>query len=111
MSVRIEHHIDASEPQPDGSYSFYYEYDLYYFDNNSESILVARSYMNTPTEVSFLSKSKSTVDGEEIEFLSESDFKTPLLIEAIQYLRDLGKTQCKWLKKNSRKGYVKCPIC
>lgn len=92
MQVEITHHIDASEPNTDGMYDYYYQYDLFRFSDGVVA-LVARSYVDEPEEAHFLSME---TDGEQ-RLLSIQDIGSLFLAEAVSYLRKLGKSKFRWL--------------
>jgi len=96
MDVEITHHIDASDPDENGYYDYFYEYDIYRFFNG-RSAFVARSYVDTPDEVHFL---KCGIGSEE-RLLSVRDLREPLFVEACGYLRKLGKSQLNWLDRKA----------
>lgn len=97
MQIECTHHIDASEPDEDGFYDYYYEYDLYHF--RAESLcLVARSYSDTPTQAHFLRIEKQGKG----RLLTPEDLKQALLQQAMDYLRDQSKQELTWL--NGERG-------
>ncbi|NGN40696.1 hypothetical protein G6N74_06440 [Mesorhizobium sp. CGMCC 1.15528] len=96
MNVETTHHIDASDPDENGYYDYFYEYDIYRF-SNEQSAFVARSYVDTPAEVHFL---KCGLGSEE-RLLTTRDLREPLFVEAFGYLRNLGKTQINWLDRKA----------
>jgi hypothetical protein len=96
MTVETTHHIDASDPDENGYYDYFYEYDIYRF-SDGQSAFVARSYVDTPAEVHFL---KYGVGSEE-RLLTARDLREPLFAEACEYLRNLGKTQINWLDREA----------
>jgi hypothetical protein len=103
--VRQEHCIDSMGPYSDGTYEFYYEYDMYYF--TSENYFVhARSYIDTPNEASFRGLE---VNGEN-RFLTKHDFQLPFMQTAIEYLLSVGKEKLKWLDTNNQNGYSTVPL-
>lgn len=92
MDVAITHHIDASEPDAQGAYDYYYEYDLYRF-SDGENALIARSYTDTGDEAHFLS---IELRGDARRLL-EADLKMPLFADAAAHLRAAGKHKLSWL--------------
>jgi hypothetical protein len=94
METVVTHHVDASEPDAHGMAgvgAYRYEYDLYSF-TDSGVVLVARAYQGEP-EAHFL---RIALDGEP-RALIPADLHRPILAEAADYLRTLGKTQLRWL--------------
>jgi hypothetical protein len=49
MEVRVQHLIDKSEPDANGMYEFYYEYDLFEFAFGQRTIR-ARRYVEDPSD-------------------------------------------------------------
>jgi hypothetical protein len=92
MQVQTTRHVDAGEPDADGFYDYYYEYDVTVFSAGSLS-LVARSYTDAPHEAHFL----RIEAGSRHRQLTDEDMKSPLVIEATTYLRAQGKSDINWL--------------
>ena len=103
VNVKITHHIDASEKDAQGMYEYYYEYDIYHFTDGDKGC-VARSYSDEPEEAHFLNVSK----GKRERPLRKTDLQTPLLLDAIEYLRAAGKRKLKWLSEE-RGDYIVIP--
>ena len=103
MQVRTTRHVDASEPDADGLYDYYYEYDVTVFSTESLS-LVARSYTDAPHEAHFL----RAETGSGHRQLTEEDMKSSLVVEATAYLRAQGKSEINWLSGRGN-GYEKIP--
>ena len=99
MTLQKTHHIDASEPDEDGLYEYYYAYSIYRF-MLKETTLVARSYDDEPNQAHFLSKSGL---GGEVQMLEPADLESVLLLEACAHLRAEGKTHIAYL---SNSGYI-----
>jgi hypothetical protein len=97
MQIEKTHHVDCSEPDEDGRYEWYYEYDLFRFVIDDVSF-IARSYVDSPDEAHFLRVERG---GKPLQ-LSAEDLEAPLAIAAIRHLRECGKKQIKWL---SSAGY------
>lgn len=97
MNVEVSHHIDASDPEADGSYDYYYEYDVYTFSDGSFSYFV-RSYVDQPERAAFMSGLKGTRGFH----LEARHLRTRLFADAVAYLHLAGKTDLNWLSK--RKG-------
>jgi hypothetical protein len=92
MEVQKTHHIDKGEADEKGSYDYFYEYDLYSFSDGGFS-LVARSYADEPMDAYFLQFER---DGKR-HFLGKTDLVSPLIREAIEFLRREGKTSIRYL--------------
>ena len=99
MKVDKSHHIDKSEPDADGMYEYYYEYDIYEF-SEGDLKLVTRSYENE-SEAHFLRLEKKGNKS----FLSKKSLNEPLVQQAIDYLKKEGKVFISYLDENM--GYVK----
>ncbi len=99
MNVEISHHIDASDPNPEGFYDYHYEYDIYVFSDGPLSYVV-RAYTDQPVQAAFMSVS----EGSGKRLLRSRDFRRPLFAEAVAYLRNAGKTDLSWLSEK-RGGY------
>jgi hypothetical protein len=98
MRVESSHHIDSSEPDEAGLYEWRYEYDLIKFIE-AELVLVARSYADSPEEAHLLRiEERNAVRG-----VTTADLSGPLAVQAIAYLRNIGKKSVNWL---GSKGYV-----
>ncbi len=103
MKVECIHKIDSSEPDKNGMYEYYYEYDIYTF-SYQDQVLVARSYIDDPQEAHFLSIEK----GGENLLLCKNDLQCELATQAKSYLADLGKSELNWLSGEGD-GYTKFP--
>ena len=101
MKIERKHIIDASEPDEQGKYQYYYEYDLYYF-RSEHLALVARSYIDTASRAAFLGMEENN----ENRFLTEDDFALPFVKEAIAHLQTEGKSDLAWLTQS---GYEPIP--
>ncbi len=89
VEVKKEHFIDKGDQDTDGSYGYYYEYDIYDFCKNKFCYSV-RAYTDTPEEASFMSSSK--------DYISTNDFSDPLFIHSYYYLKEKeGKTKIDYL--------------
>ena len=99
MIIQKTHHIDASEPDEDGLYEYYYAYSIYRFEQEGLT-LVARSYDDEPEKAHFLSK--SGLSGA-VELLSPTDLHSLLFLEACKHLEAEGKTRIEYLTDS---GYV-----
>ena len=100
MKVEITHHIDASEPNAQGVYDYYYEYDDYTF-TDGDAVLVARSYTDEPHRASLRVKLR---DGQR-QGLTAADLRTPFVQAVEAWFRAAGKTSIQWLGGGG-KGYV-----
>ena len=97
MKVRRTHHIDASELDENGYYDYYYEYDVYEFEEDGLSIIV-RCYSDTPEEANFLCTKRNG----EIGGFRQEHVDTYLFKAAVEYLRSEGKS--KFMKVGGNKG-------
>jgi len=103
--VKQKHKIDSMGPYSDGTYEYYYEYDMYYFSGEIFSVK-ARSYVDSSEEASFTALE---VNGES-RFLEIDDFKLPFMKTVIEYLKSEGKTKLEWLDtSNPNNGYSVVP--
>ncbi|MEP7452102.1 hypothetical protein [Phyllobacterium sp. SB3] len=91
MQVEISHHIDASDPDEDGNYLYYYEYDIYVF-SEGDTFFSARAYTDEPDCASFQGKTQAGKDS----YLTKDDLDHPLLLAAYNYLKKSGKTELLW---------------
>lgn len=102
MEITSTHHIDESEPDENGMRDYCYEYDIYEFSENGLSY-IARSYTGDPLEAHILKKkdnSRWRIFGKaKYKILAKADFKQPLFIEAVAYLRKQGKQRISVLRK------------
>ena len=101
MRIEQTHHVDASEQGTDGKYDWYYEYDIFRF-TEGERTLIARSYTDTSTEAHFLRFEVQT----EPAFILTEDITNPLLRQAAEYLRSIGKVGIEYL---GPEGYAPLP--
>ena len=102
MKVEITHHIDASDVDKVGFHEYFYEYDIYVFSDGRDAY-IARSYVDTPTQASFLKRVRDSCD----YLLRPRDLRDALFIEALAYLRRVGKSDLQWLTPKT--GYVPVP--
>lgn len=100
MTMAMSHHIDASEPDVDGFYEYYYEYDVFEFTDGVMTLLV-RSYSDEPEMAALMGWNK----GKKSYRLTKRDLLHPLILEAAAFLRTTGKSKIDWLDRNSR-AYV-----
>lgn len=98
MRVEQSRHIDASEPDSDGMYDWYYEYDIYRFVEG-ERVLIAQSYIDSSTEAHLLRFEDRGNHRFPTDYLED-----PLLKEAAHYLRGIGKSELQCLGPG---GYVR----
>jgi hypothetical protein len=84
---------------------FAYRYYLLRFSYGDGETLVARSYLEDLSEAHFL-RLESTAPHRAIDV---TDFRRPLFIEAIEYLRKLGKDEITWLSLDAQ-AYVPVPV-
>ena len=89
VEVKKEHFVDKGDQNKDGSYGYYYEYDIYDFCKNKFCYSV-RAYTDTTEEASFMSSTKG--------YISTNDFSEPLFIHSYFYLKEKeGKTKIDYL--------------
>ena len=89
VKVKKEHFVDKGDQNKDGSYGYYYEYDIYDFCK-SKICYSVRAYTDTPEEASFMSSKNN--------YISINDFSEPLFIYSYFYLKEKeGKTKIKYL--------------
>ena len=91
MQVSSTHHIDASEPDADGDYEYYYEYDIFVFTEGGLS-LTARSYSDESSQASLMGLEQAGKH----RALEYKDLKRPLVQQAVDHLRSIGKTEVRW---------------
>jgi hypothetical protein len=96
VKVDVAHQIDSSEPNAEGLYDYFYEYDDFTFSDGPISYL-ARSYADRPQEASF----RARIEDGRHQALTRQDLQHPLLLEARSWLRDAGKTELNWLDRVS----------
>ncbi|MBO9747341.1 hypothetical protein J7431_08680 [Xanthomonas phaseoli pv. dieffenbachiae] len=95
--------VDCSAPDASGALEDAYEYDIYRF-LDGERCLIARSYIDTPSEAHFLS---IDVAGES-RLLKDADLLESLWLVAQSQLRREGKLQLRWLSGRDN-GYEPVP--
>ncbi|WP_439892075.1 hypothetical protein ACS7SF_05675 [Ralstonia sp. 25C] len=105
MNVEKEHFIDCSDPDADGMYDYYYEYDVYEFQDGGMSYVV-RCYTDEPLQASFMGVRPTGKEGDEWGFLQLSDMQTDLFRQVVSYLTDAGKRDITFL---SEEGYQAIP--
>jgi hypothetical protein len=96
MKVEVSHSIDASEPGANGSYEYYYEYDVFEFTDGVTTFW-ARSYSDEPGKAALMARDKHGCN-----FLTKRDLRHPLLLEAVAHLRAAGKSELVWLDRVSQ---------
>lgn len=99
MEVKCERQIGVGGQNEDGTYLFRYEYDIYRFIE-ADVVLVARSYVDQPEEVHFLSLERRG----NAQALSEADVASRLAQEARRFLQQRGMSEFNWL---SEEGYLR----
>lgn len=92
MQVTVSHHIDASEPDEHGDYEYYYEYDIFLFTEGPLT-LKARSYSDEGSQASLMGLGQAG----KLHLLEYKDLKLPLVQQAVNHLRSLGKSEVRWL--------------
>lgn len=100
MLIQRSLHIDKSEPDENGMYDYYYEYEVFEFSDGPEKI-IARSYIDTPAQACFLCKEINAYR----QLLVRDDLQTRLIKDAAKYLADQGKSDISWLSGKGVKGY------
>ena len=93
MMIKCKRHVDCSEPDENGLYLYYYEYDLYEF-SIGKTVLRAISYTDEPEKV----KARGFLqNGKPIDMLryDSPDVGAELFREAKAYLSSIGKTKFK----------------
>jgi hypothetical protein len=96
MEIETTHHVDASEKKADGTYDHFYEYDLYRFSDSAIAI-VARSYKGEPQEAHFLRIERDGKSG----LLKVEDLRHALFVQAVNYLKGMGKEELSWLSERT----------
>ena len=91
LQIACNHHIDASEPDADGFYDYYYEYDIYRYTLGAQC-LVVRSYSDTSTQASVL----RLEEADNSRALQFKDLQRPLVQQAKAHLQNLGKQDLRW---------------
>ncbi len=99
MNVSVSHHIDASDPDADGNYEYFYEYDIYRFSDGHRT-LIARAYTDDSEKAAFL----NFVEGGRSVFIDQSEQNYPLLVEAARYLAACGKKS--FTRLTELNGYI-----
>jgi hypothetical protein len=98
MLIEVTRHIDASEPDANGMYDYYYEYDRFRFSDASLA-LIARSYTDEPHDAHFL---RAEI-GSEARMLAAPDLATGLFQCAVAHLHSLGKVNLTWLSAEAKR--------
>ena len=106
MSLHVEknYYEDIGPRDPNGRPMFAYRYYLFRFTCNDGETLVARSYLDNPSEAHFL-RLETVAPHRPID---AADFRRPLFIDAVEYLRKQGKDNITWLSFDAQ-GYVPVP--
>lgn len=100
MNIHRSQHVDKSDLDENGEYDYYYEFEIFEFEEHGEKI-VARSYADAPAEAYFIrieSKGKART-------LVSDDLKTALFKGATRYLEEQGKSDIRWLSGKGMAGY------
>ncbi len=82
MEISKEHIIDCGDKSEDGSYDFYYEFDLYKFKFKS-IVFLAKSYKDESELVSFFGVD---IEGKR-EMIVKEQLKSDMFVQAVEYLR------------------------
>ena len=93
MKVEKTHHIEASEPNEDGSYDYHYEFHQIRIAVGEE-VLIARSYVEQPEEVVLMCIERNGA----LEDISWKDLSGPLLTQALAYLRGEEYSSIRWVE-------------
>ena len=105
VSITITHCIDSSDPDSNGAYEFYYDYETIVFEMGSES-LSGKRYADTPEEASLIRI--KDFSGERL--LEASDLKRELVIVSVCYLKANGAKSVRYLdQSNTISGYSAFP--
>lgn len=103
MKIEKEHFIDCSEKDENGLYEYYYEYDIYTI-SFTDITYFARSYVDEPKQISFLSFTASK-DNKRVLF-DTIPYKDINFQECLKYFRkELGFEDFKILLSNANKAY------
>jgi hypothetical protein len=103
MQIECLRQIDASEPDAEGLYAYYYEYDVYRFIDDA-ICFVARSYTDQPDEAHFI---RAELDGKPRPMI-DADLAHPVFLAAKAHLQNAGKLHLRWLSGRTR-GYASVP--
>ena len=98
MKVEHSHHVDAGEEDAEGNLDWCYEYELYRFSDGPRTV-VARSFTDAADEAHLLRWEQ----GDAQLLLAPRDLSEPLVRDALEYLRGLGKVKLRYLGAG---GYV-----
>lgn len=79
FTVTVEHFVDAGDRDAAGLYDYYYEGDIYTFDDGTQQLKL-RTYTDSPTEASTMGLRSAALS------------RSPLADAACQYLAALGIT-------------------
>ncbi|MEL7363085.1 MAG: hypothetical protein AAFN13_13510, partial [Bacteroidota bacterium] len=90
ITVVRQHCVEASAPDADGFYEYYYDYDRYEL-TAGDDVLTARTYRDSDS-----GHLLSVVQQGARRSLEPADLTTPLAAEALARLRAQGKTRLQW---------------
>jgi len=100
VEVIKKHEIDAGEKDEAGFYDYFYEFDDYSFVFDGVTFF-ARSYSDTPEEVSF----RAVIVNEKMEILETHHIKSENFIESVEYLKSEGKNNIRFLTGNGYENF------
>jgi len=103
ITLTQDHCVEFMGPDG-GPYEFYYDYDVYRFEEGDRAVIV-RSYRDEPNAASF---SGLEVAGNDRP-LERTDFYLPLVRAAVQHLRAIGKQELKWFGPSETETYSPIP--
>ncbi len=89
MHVERTRHVDCSAPDASGALEYEYEYDIYRFVDG-ERCLIARSYIDTPSDAYFLS---IEIAGKS-RLLKDADLPDPLWLFARRSCVERASCSC-----------------
>ncbi len=104
MDIQKDHYVDKGEQDEQGYYDYYYEYYIYTFTDKQFSY-IARRYVDTPEEASFMKKRIKRKRNKipKASYITPDDFADPLFQSAISYLKSEGVLEINYL---SDYGYL-----
>jgi hypothetical protein len=107
MTISKTHHIDASEPNEQGTYDYYYAYTVYVFAQ-ADVEYTARSYDDEPQKVAFVGKG---VNGTTRRIVA-NDLNSPLFTQAVRYLKTSEGKGSFWFldSRNRKSGYTQIAV-
>jgi len=103
ITLTQDHCVEFMGPDG-GPYEFYYDYDVYRFEEGGTAVTV-RSYRDEPRMASF---SGLEVAGNDRP-LERADFHLPLVRAAVQHLRAIGKQELTWFGPSETETHSPIP--